>query len=164
MAGKFTTITRDKGFKKAMETFRVVAEKPYVQVGVMESAGEHKGPDNEESLTVVEVATFHEFGTETVPERSFIRSTVDENFDSYVEKTKILQEKVILQAFDVKKALSVLGELIQSDIVKKIDSGIDPELADSTKKSKIVNGKSGNTPLVDTGQLKKSVRYKVVGT
>lgn len=157
MAGKFSTTIKDKGFKKAMETFKEVAGKPAVTIGVHENTGKEKGSE----LTVVEVATFNEFGTENIPERSFIRSTVDQNFESYVQKTKILQNKCILQQISVSKALAVLGELIQLDIIKTINSGVEPANSPETLKAKTVNGKVGTTTLVDSGQMKQSIRYKV---
>jgi hypothetical protein len=158
MARQFKTTIKDKGYKKAMESFKEIKRKPYVKIGVMESAGAHK---EAEGLSVVDVATFHEYGTEGVPERSFMRSTVDQNFESYVEKSIQLQGKVVLQQLSVESALAILGEQIQSDIVNTINSGIPPELAESTLRAKTVNGKVGDTPLVDSGQLKQSIRYKV---
>jgi len=122
MASNFKTTTKDRGYKAVLETFKEVATKPSVKIGVLETAGAHKETDG---LTVADVATFHEFGGENnnPPERSFIRSTVDQNFNVYVEKSRVLQSKCILQAISVGKALSVLGELIQSDIVKTINAG-----------------------------------------
>ena len=46
-------------------------------------------------------------------------------------------------------------------MVNLINEGIDPPLTEGTLKRKTVNGKVGDTPLVDTGQLKQSIRYKV---
>lgn len=160
MAAGFKTTTKDTGYKKAMETFKKFSNKPSVKIGVMESSGPHKDTDG---LTVVEVATFHEFGGENnqPPERSFIRSTVDQNHESYVQKAQVLQQKCVMQELTVDKALSILGEVIQAGIVKTINDGIEPELSEATLKAKTVNGKVGTTPLVDTGQLKQSIRYKV---
>lgn len=155
MAGTFKTTMKDTGYKKAMETFKEVGKKPHVKIGVLESAG-----NEENGLTVVQVATFNEFGGENnnPPERSFIRSTVDQKFNSYVEKSRKLQMKCILQELTVGKALSALGELIQSDIIETINQGVEPENAPSTQKAK-----GSTTPLIDSGQLKQSIRYQVEG-
>lgn len=156
MAGKFKTTITDKGYNKALETFKEVKDtKPAVTIGVHENTGIEKGSQ----LTVVEVATFNEFGTEHIPERSFIRSTVDQKFDEYVGKAKVLQMKCILQQLTVKKALSVLGELIQSDIIKTINSGVSPANSPET-----IERKGSSTPLIDSGQLKQSIRYIVENT
>lgn len=156
MAKSFSTTTKDRGYKKALESFKELSKKPSVKIGVLEKSGEHKNLGSEEPLTVVEVATFNEFGTETIPERSFIRSTVDQNFEDYVEKSKTLQNKVVMQELDVKKALSILGEQIQSDIVNAINTGIEPENSPTT-----IAIKGSSKPLVDSGQLKQSIRYQV---
>lgn len=153
MAGTFKTSTKDKGYKAILETFKEVATKPSVKIGVLESAGDHG-----EGLTVADVATMMEFGTETAPERSYIRSTVDQKFNIYLEKSKQLQAKVILQALSVGKALSVLGELIQSDIIKTINSGVEPE-----NDPKTIARKGSSKTLIDSGQLKQSIRYQVEG-
>lgn len=155
MAGSFKTTTKDKGYKKAMETFKEVSGKPSVKIGVLGSEGNH---EESEGLTVVDVATFNEFGTETIPERSFIRSTVDQKFNTYLERSKQLQAKCVLQELSVGKALSVLGELIQSDIVATINQGVEPENSPRT-----IAMKGSSKPLVDSGQLKQSIRYKVEG-
>lgn len=156
MAKSFSTTTKDRGYKKALESFKELSKKPSVKIGVLEKSGEHKNPNSEEPLTVVEVATFNEFGTETIPERSFIRATVDQNFEDYVEKSKTLQNKVVMQELDVKKALSILGEQIQADIVNAINTGIEPENSPTT-----IAAKGSSKPLVDSGQLKQSIRYQV---
>jgi len=154
MAGSFKTTTKDKGYTAILHTFKEVAGKPSVAIGVLEDSGDHG-----DGLSVAEVATFNEFGTETIPERSFIRSTVDQNFNNYLERSRKLQSKVILQELSVKEALSVLGESIQSDIIKTINAGVDPE-----NDPKTIERKGSSTPLIDTGQLKQSIRYKVDGT
>lgn len=159
MAKGFSTTIKDKGYKKAISSFKELSKKPSVKIGVLEKSGEHKSLENSEALTVVEVATFNEFGTETIPERSFIRSTVDQNFEDYVEKSRTLQNKIIMQELDVKKALSILGEKIQADIVSAINNGIEPENSPKT-----IAAKGSSKPLIDSGQLKQSIKYQVENT
>lgn len=155
MVSKFKTTTIDKGYKNAIKTINEFTTKPSVKIGVLEKSGNH---DEAQGLTVADVASFNEFGTETIPERSFIRSTVDLKFNSYVEKSRMLQSKCVLQALSVKKALSVLGELIRADIINTINSGVEPENAPST-----IASKRSSKPLIDSGQLKQSINYEIEG-
>ncbi len=157
MASKFATTTKDLGYSKAMKTFHELDKnRSSVTIGVHEETGAHDTQDDEAPVTVAEVATWMEFGTETTPERSFMRSTVDEHFESYVELSKRLQWLLIQRKLVLKQALGLMGEQIQSDIVAKINSNIAPANADET-----VARKGSSSTLIDSGQLKQSIRYVV---
>lgn len=131
-----------------------------VRVGVLDTSGSHEGS---EGLTVADVASFMEFGTtdseglQVVPERSFIRSTIDESRPELREVARKLQAQILTEKqMTPAKALGLLGQKLQSLIINKINSGIDPELDEKT-----IARKGSSTPLIDTGQLKQSIRYKV---
>ena len=156
MASKFKTTTKDTGYAKALKTFNEISKGPSVVTGVLESSGVS---DKDSGLTLVEVATFNEFGTESIPERSFIRSTADENFTKYLAKSDILKRKIILQEITIKNALGVMGQLIQSDIIAKINSGVEP-----ANDPKTIAAKGSSKTLIDSGQMKQSIRYKVEGS
>lgn len=125
---------------------------PHVKVGVLADAGEHS-----DGLRVVDIATMQEFGTETIPERSYIRSTARENRKKYMAIVQKIFRKGLTGELKIEKGLAVLGERIQADIVNKIVSGISPALKAST-----IRMKGSTTPLIDTGQLKASIRYRVM--
>lgn len=127
----------------------------YVGIGVNEAQGTKK-KEGDSSLTVAEVATFHEFGTINVPERSFIRSNDINNREKYKKLQGELGRKVIFMQIEVDKALGLLGEAILADMKKGIVDGIEPELDPKT-----VAAKGSSTPLIDTGQLLNSLTYKV---
>jgi len=159
----YQTRINDKVYKQCLKAFASVKKAPYVIIGVLDNSGDHKISNGDgEKLTIAEVATYNEFGTESVagneiiPERSFIRSTVDKHQESYHNKTRILQEKMILNEMTSEVALAILGEQIQSDIIETINQGVDPENAAAT-----VAAKGSSTPLIDSGQLKQSIRYEV---
>lgn len=94
-----------------------------------------------------------------IPERSFIRSTFDENVDDWVE---YLVDQVIELGMDdsgitARKIMESLGNRIQRSIVQKIRSIESPANSPIT-----IARKGSSSPLEDTGHLIDAVRYKVV--
>lgn len=142
------------------ENVEAIARKPYVKTGVLEGKAEQpKKTDDEKGsdLSLVEVATFHEFGTVHTPERSFLRGTIAQEKSALNAATVKIFKDVSTAKIHWKKGLSILGELIQSKVVSRIRSGIEPELAPET-----IKAKGSSKPLIDTGQMVQSIRYEVV--
>ena len=129
-----------------------------VKVGILEKSGAHK---ESPGLTVADVASFHEFGTENVVQRSFIRATVINKAPLFKKAVQGLLKGIILGSMNRERALGILGELAQAEMINTINAGISPPLAESTRRAKMVGGKAGDTPLVDSGQLKQSIRWEI---
>lgn len=134
----------------------------YVQVGIQDDA-----EAEENGTPMALVGAVNEFGSHDghVPERSFMRSTMDENRDKYYEAMgKGLDE--IYAAYAGKKSggaiglgrklLKVIGLRVESDIKNKIVSNVPPPNAPST-----IARKGSSTTLVDKGALKNSIRNVV---
>ena len=141
------------------ENVLAVSKKPHVKIGVLEGKAEQekKTDDGSESkLTLVEVATFHEFGTVHTPERSFLRGTIEAKRAEFQNATVSIFKKVSSAQMHWKKGLSILGELIQSNVVRRIRDGIEPELDQKT-----IKAKGSSKQLIDTGQMVQSIRYEV---
>lgn len=104
-------------------------------------------------LTVAEVGALHEFGTRTIPQRSFIRGWFDERQD-FIRATLRSQMALVLQG---KLSLETAGNRIalacEGDVKRRIAAGIEPPLAQST-----IDRKGSSRALVDTGQLRNAVR------
>jgi phage gpG-like protein len=143
MAKGFKIIDRNLGYKEILAEMKKLEKSPYVKVGVM---GEKKHTGG--SATNVEVAVFHEFGTSTVPERSFIRSTTDEQSRAWSQLTASLRSQIMKLGMRVEQALDIMGLKIKSDIQAKIRSNIPPPLKHRE-----------GTALIDTGQLINSIRF-----
>jgi len=142
----------DKGYAKltrAVFGFR----KPKVTVGVHAEDGAASHGD---ATTVLDVAIANEFGTETIPERSFIRAWVDEHRDEARGWLAVLMAQVVAGKITREIALERWGQKIQGEIQKRIAQGIPPPNAPET-----IARKGSSTPLIDTGQLRSSIRYKV---
>jgi len=144
-------IGNDPKFAASTETLKKLEQKAaYVGVLASGKANESHGGDGDEPLTNVQIATWHEFGTEDIPERSFLRETLR------LTKTEV-------EAFATKRVRDCLTGKIAPDAVhdavgikvvglcqEHIAQGINPPL-------KVREG----TPLIDTGQLRSSITHEV---
>lgn len=150
-------IDQDLGWNKLRGELRRSREHRVVSVGIQ---GEEAGEDHE-GLTNVELAAIHEWGTRDghVPERSFIRSTIDENSAKYHDLAKRLLSMVIDGKKTTFEALSLLGLRVVADIRRTIQRGIPPPNAEST-----IRQKHSSKPLIDKGQLINSITYKVTSS
>ena len=151
--GRVIVIDTDLGFKRIQKEFLFPI---FVDVGILEKDGlELKNGSS--SSTLAEVAHVHEFGLpeKGIPQRSFLRSTVDAN-RGYIAELTLAVSSVIA---GVKKiaAVSAVGKKVVKDIVNRIRGGIGPSL-----KTKTVAKKGHSTPLIDTEQLINSIDSEVL--
>jgi hypothetical protein len=154
MARLVVTRDVDKGFKEALAQAAKVRKNPVVTIGLQGSGGGKQ--HGETGATVAEVATFNEFGTRNIPERSFIRSTMDENVKDLLALNKSLFYRMAEGKVTTAQALTILGLKIQALIKAKITNLRTPPNAPST----IAKKKSSN-PLIDTGLMRNSVTFVV---
>ena len=119
-----------------------------VRVGVLQ-------PRRVRGNTIAVVAAAHEFGTRTVPQRSFIGRTMDTQGPELQRTQEAVIDRVI-DGVDPDQAANVLGLKAASMIRDTIRAGIPPALARST-----IAAKGSTLPLVDTGQLLNSITHEV---
>lgn len=122
-----------------------------VDVGIID-AGKHSSGD----MTVAEIGFANEFGTETIPERSFIRSVTRGNKKEIIAMQKQLLKKITEGKLTTVTALGLLGEKIADMISQKIVTLKTPPNSPET-----IRRKGTSNPLVQTGQLKNSITYEV---
>lgn len=127
-------------------------------------------------ISMLELAAIHEFGSPAanIPERSFIRSTVNtkrtelneaidnivgRSIASVLRKTHIYRSDVVEAT---KKALGLVGQkavaLMRQTIRQRQTVGPDPQQL----KPETIARKGSSLPLVDTGQLINAITYEVV--
>lgn len=170
MAKRPRVIDKDRGwreFRAKMESIKGA----HVKVGVTAAIGKQDKESRDEltskattkAPTLVQVAWWNEFGAEdkkrpnwSIPERSFIRSTHDENRQKLIALKRRLAIRMT-KGLSIKTALTLLGEWMQAKQVQKINRLRTPPNAPST-----ISRKKSSNPLVDIGQLKQSMRYQVV--
>ena len=143
----------DKGYRKLVNTLSG-NPKTRITVGVHEVAGQEIHPGT--TLTVAELATIHEFGTDTIPERSFLRAWFDENRERCHEAVKRMAQSVMRGERSREDAIEILGQTFVAQIQKRIAKGIPPPNSPAT-----IAAKGSSTPLIDTGILRTSITYAV---
>lgn len=118
-----------------------------LRVGVLEAS---TYPDG---TSVATAAFYNEFGTSNIPPRPFMRNTIAEKSPTWGDA---LAQCYKAADGDGAAALALMGEGIKGQIVETITKFDAPPNAPST-----VAQKGFNKPLVDTGQLIRSIDYEV---
>ena len=159
-AGGFSVTDKDRGYQKMKKEFKNLGGNLKVGIQGWDALKSKKDSDGEaiSGLTVVDVGTFHEFGAEGIPQRSFLGDTVDLNRQTYDQIISRLIYNIMLGKMNAKNGLELFGLRVVKDVQKRIADGIDPENADST-----IAAKGSSKPLVDTGQLRQSITFVVEG-
>jgi len=149
------TITdRDNGARALLA--RLEAQRgARVRVGVLDDAAK-RTEDGEGPMTLLEVAAVHEFGAGHVPQRSFIRATVDAREAEIRDLQRALSVQILRGDVEEDVALERLGAKVAAMCQNRIADGIAPELAPET-----IERKGSSKPLVDTGQLKAAITFRV---
>lgn len=146
-------VDRDHGWNRAV---REVRRRPAdVMVGVQGTKAEekHEGSDR----TVAEILSDHEFGI-TNPRRSFLRDWFDEQLSDLRRINTRLATRVVEGKITLEQASEQLGAKMVGLIQKRWRDGIPPPLDERT-----IDRKGSAVPLIDTGQSRSSVGYKVEG-
>ena len=128
-----------------------------VKVGIVSNgAGGGVYPDGQ---TVLDVGLMHEYGTEKIPMRSFLRAPFfvkKKEIESFVVKQF---QKVIEKGFPAESALELIGIKAQSISQEAFTTkgfGQWQELSPKT-----IEKKGSSQILIDTGTLRNSITYQV---
>jgi hypothetical protein len=141
------TTLRGKHSKKARRRAKVAARSATAAAG------------GKKKYSLLEVAIVHEFGGGHVPQRSFIRATIDQKRAEIQAEQVKAARAVLLGKVTPEVALQRLGAFVVGLMQARIVAGIAPPLAASTLRKK--KGKA--TPLILTGQLRSGITSVVVG-
>ena len=143
------------GLRQALDA--LLGKPPTLRVGVAE------GATNEDGDSVAEYAAYNEYGTATIPPRSFLRSTIAEQHGSWSEMIKgDVSASIRAGRFEGRAALEKAGRQAQVDIQAKIMSNVPPPNAPATaaRKARRKGGGYSGT-IFDTGALHKSIQYEI---
>ena len=137
--------------------------KPHVAVGIHQAEGSQ--PKEEDSpFTLADVASANEFGTqnesgtEIIPSRSFLRSTYDENQGRFFALLRRYRNELLTDKKTMFQVLSFVGQFAQKQVVLKIVAGGTPFTPNAPRTEQ---AKGSTSPLIDTGQMRQSIRYEV---
>lgn len=148
MKSKTKVIRSPKKATKELEKLAKSLRGPdLVKVGLPKGANDY--PDG---TSVIMVGITHEFGSPLIgiPQRSFLRATVEIGRRIYKNLFRKLSKKIVDGDITKKEALSLIGLQVQSDVQGRIREGIKPEL----------KSREG-IPLIDTAHLIQSITFKV---
>lgn len=134
-------------------------KKASLSVGIFSDAVNREGKTN---AYVADYAITNEYGSENIPERSFMRSTIDEKQEEWSKLMEVtllgaVQNKENYQQ-NIDKELYKIGAIARRDIIAKIDSNINPPNSPSTIKRK---GNRKNKTLIDDGVLRSSIEARI---
>lgn len=118
-----------------------------VRVGFLEGANYPDG------TPVAAVAFWNEFGTLNIPPRPFFRTTIDEKSSAWGGR---LAKAATHYDYDGGQVLELMGQTMAEDIQQSINGWTDPGNAQST-----IDKKGFDKPLIDTGDMLRSVDYEV---
>ena len=171
--------SRDHGAAAFLAQARALANGAKVRVGILADAKKKadpvKGSTTKKarvrrklatragsSKSLLEVAIIHEFGGGHVPARSFIRATMDERATEILALQVAVAKLVLTGRLTPAQGLAQVGAKVASMVQARLVAGINPPLAESTRRQKARHGGAKDTPLILTGQLKSSVTFAVV--
>jgi hypothetical protein len=140
-------------FKKKMSQLK---NRPHVAVGVLGKEGAEIYEDD--TATTVDVATFNEFGTDTIPARSFIRATYERDQARFLAILRRYKLQLVRDKITTNSVLTMVGQFAQKQIQATITAGGIPFKPNSPV---TVERKGSSAPLIDSGQLRQSIRYEV---
>lgn len=152
----------DKGMNAFLRAVRTSTGKSYTKVGLPEESAPAmpkgvSGPTQPSDMAgVVKIAAIQEFGAPDakIPERSFLRSTYDEN-QQKLEKIKTEESiRIMSGQSTMRQSLGRIGEWMATQIKLKIKSNIPPALPETTRLKK-----GSDVALIDSGQLIQSITH-----
>ena len=154
---KFNIVHQTTSFKNDIK--QQAAKNKSVLVGIQGKGAERNDEDGKlsEAANNVDIAVANEFGTDKIPERSFIRASVKKHARDY-RKLNAAAAKLILDGqMTVDKYLGQLGARAQADMQNfAVDLKSPPNAPSTIKRKKTEN------PLVETTQMVNSINYVVV--
>lgn len=136
-----------------------------VTIGIHGDAGQHR---EAEGMTVAQIGAVHEFGTAEIPERSFLRATVDGDA-TIAEYAENQVREVATGKTDATKAANRIGLVAVGAVKRRIQTRIPPPLSEATRVKRTAKAAHGGglagmggaqTPLIDSGQLIQSIQYR----
>jgi hypothetical protein len=173
----------DLGFDSALDRIQRM-DNVGVKVGILGSAGDHKPKDHKPRTgaakaglkkkkpaagaahegssapqSVAEIAAHHEFGAPeaNIPQRSFLRAGIDGAQSEIGTAVEELTKKVIDGAMTAEVAAARLGLVGVRAVQRKLIDGPFVPLSEKT-----IKAKGSSRPLIDTGQMRRSVMHEVV--
>jgi len=146
-----TIMDKDYGFKRIELDFKALRGRG-VKIGLM-------GNDQVEGVSVVDYATYNEFGTSRIPARPFMQTTADTSKETVTKFTEYLVGRMIDGKITDTTVLQNLGAKYQSLVQKTISDAKNWAVPNAPG---TILAKGSSSPLINTGRMVGAVRYEVV--
>ena len=169
----------NKKFKRLEQIFEAMG-RSHVVIGVLKGA---HADDDAGGIKMARLAAVHEFGTKikvtpkmraylhsigihlkkstthiTIPERSFLRSSLLENKELYKRQLAALMKQVVRGEITPDEAYGKLGAFAAGKAQQKIESGnLTPLHPETVRRRR----KNSEKPLYDDGQLVQSITWDI---
>lgn len=127
-----------------------------VDVGIM---GNKAGRKDEKGLTNADVGFVHEFGTSKIPKRSFLRMPIFLHAEEILEQVKKAGALKKLAAGKMVEVLADIGIACEATILQAFASSGWGSWAANHPST--IKRKGSSSPLIDTGQLRRSISSHV---
>lgn len=115
------------------------------------------GKGKSEALTIGELASIHEFGLGSCPQRSFLQGWADENTAQINNVVNKGAQALVQGKLDSPlQLMNQIGSWAVGQIQQRMATSIPPPLAPET-----IRRKGSSVSLIDTGQLRSSVSFRV---
>ena len=139
---------RDRGYNDLLKTLGDM-EEPGVLVGLRADTAD---------ADVIKYAAANEFGTKHIPERSFLRSTVDKHQEKYLNSLEDIAGVYVDHGTAAgEDALNKLGFGAVADVQRMI-----VDVREPPNKPATIAAKGSSNPLIDTGRMRQSIDHIVV--
>lgn len=152
---KPSVIFKDRGMKKVVAQAAELAKGRMVKVGILNGGEEYDGKGH---ATIGLIGAVHEYGNEagTIPARPFLGDTARREKSKIQRLQRDLAVAIVEGRTTVERALRLLGETHAADVKMTF---INNEWA--ALKQATIDRKGSSRPLIDTGQLRRSIAYEV---
>jgi hypothetical protein len=164
--GKITD--KDKGWNRLQDLAkRLASEDVHVRVGVLDDG--RAGSEDHGGITTGQLAVAMEFGTATIPARSWVGLTFDRARTEVQADMRTLLGHIVDGKITVDKALNVLGAKYSATVKNTVTQGeqIPPPNAPSTIARKLAKTREGASnavrTLIDTGRMIGAVTWATFG-
>lgn len=123
------------------------------------TVGIHEGaPAYPDGTPVASVGAAHEFGTSTIPQRSFLRAWSDSGGQSVIANVGTTQIGKVVDGAAAATVTAEVGQASVKGITERMDRGIFPPLSPATLANP--NRNPDPTPLEDTLRLRDSITFE----
>lgn len=143
----------DKGMDSFLKEIMELEKNPSVKIGVMQEEASRS-----DELDNVSLMSIHEFGSSDgkIPQRSIIREGTDSNVDNAFALEVKEYDKTIRGKSTINKMVQKTGVFMEGEFKRRFNKKyLTPNAPETIRKKK------SDTPLIDTGQLRQSIKSKV---